>query len=94
MGIIVFGGGLAVQATGDVRHLMQSLSRTEGGQHATEHGIQLPAGFVDVHTDDGVIYVNPRQVAYVSDDAEMPEVEQGEGSVTRMPHGRIVRGRV
>ncbi len=36
----------------------------------------LPAGFVDVGTDDGVVYVNPSQVAYVRDEPDMPLVEQ------------------
>jgi hypothetical protein len=88
MGTIVFGGGAVVQVTGDAHNLMQSLSRTAGGQRASEHGRPLPAGFVDVHTADGVIYVNPLQVAYVYDEADMPEVEQAEGGIT-MPQGRI-----
>jgi hypothetical protein len=72
MGVIVFSGGHAIGATGDAHDLMQSLSRVAGGQRAQIAGRPLPTGFVDVHTDNGVVYVNPVQVAYVCDENERP----------------------
>ncbi len=68
MATIVFSGGAKLVCTGtDAHGMMGNLARTAGGQRASEHGIGLPPGFVDVHTDDGVRYVNPAQVAYVYD---------------------------
>lgn len=71
MAIIVFSDGAKLTCTStDAHGLMGNLSRTAGGQRASEHGNPLPSGFVDVHTEDGVRYVNPAQVAYVYDEAD------------------------
>jgi hypothetical protein len=48
--------------------MMGNLARTAGGQRASERGIPL-LGLRDVHTDDGVRYVNPAQVAYLYDES-------------------------
>jgi len=71
MATIVFSGGAELVCPGtDAHRMMGNLSRTAGGRRASEHGIPLPSGFVDVHTEDGVRYVNPAQVAYVYDDPD------------------------
>lgn len=50
---------------------MSNLSRTANESVASERGIPLPSGFVDLYTDSGVRHVNPAQVAYVCDDAPL-----------------------
>jgi hypothetical protein len=78
---IVFSGGerIEVRMT-DAQVLMQSLNRVVAGRAQTASG-PLPAGWLDVETEDGdVVYVNPAQVAYVRDAAEIPVVEQTEGT--------------
>ncbi len=68
MATIVFSGVATLLCAGtDAHGMMGNLPRTAGGQRASERGIPLPSGFVDVHTDDGIRYVNPAQVAYVYD---------------------------
>lgn len=70
MAYIVFSGGETLECPGaDAHGLMRNLSRIADGSVASEHGVALPPGFVDVHTERGVRYVNPAQVAYVCDEA-------------------------
>lgn len=65
---IVFGDGAkSVRVPGlDAHGLMQNLERVSRGGVQTPTG-PLPAGGADVETGEGVIYVNPAQVAYVRD---------------------------
>jgi hypothetical protein len=64
---IIFGGGerLVVPA-GDAESVIESLNRCRGGPIRIPGG-QLAAGWVDVLSMDGVVLVNPDQVAYVRD---------------------------
>lgn len=56
-------------------------------------GRPLPAGFVDVETDNGLVYVNPSQVAYVRDEPEMPQVDATRHTLSGL-EGRQARGRL
>ncbi len=74
---IVFGDGqtLAVPAS-DARELLETLSRVGFGA-PTPTG-PLPPGWASVETENGFVYVNPSQVAYVSDGDEYFEVRFGD----------------
>ena len=65
---IVFGGGetLEVPST-DAHGLMLNLGRAARGERIQTATGPIPLGFVDVETPDGIVYVNPVQVAYVRD---------------------------
>ena len=90
--IIVFSGGERVEVpSSDAAGVMTALIHQGVRDTETATGVQVPAGFADFDTDDGIVYVRPDQVAYVRDEPEMPEVEQTQGSI-HMPEGRIVRG--
>lgn len=71
---MVFSGGHRVEVIGaDAETLIQNLSRAAHGQvRAPGSPYPLAEGWVDVQTKDGVILVNPGQVAYVRD---VPEHE-------------------
>jgi hypothetical protein len=69
MPTIVFSAGATLSCSASDAHgMMGNLARTAGGQRASERGIPL-LGLRDVHTDDGVRYVNPAQVAYLYDES-------------------------
>jgi hypothetical protein len=66
MATVFFGGGGSIEATADARVLIELFSAVaRGEQRGMEHGRPLPIGYVAVHTDDGAIFVNVSQVAYV-----------------------------
>lgn len=51
MATIVFSGGAELVCPGtDAHGMLGNLSRTAGGQRASEHGIPLPSGFLDTST--------------------------------------------
>jgi hypothetical protein len=78
MGVITFGGGATLEAMGDAETLTRNLGQVAGGRQVSVQGRALPAGFVQVQTHDGPVYVNPLQVAYVRDEAEMPQAESSD----------------
>jgi len=60
MATIVFSGGAELLCTGtDANGMMRNLARTADGDRASERGVPLPSGFLDVHTEDGIRYINP-----------------------------------
>jgi hypothetical protein len=65
---IVFGGGerLRVSAS-DAESLVQNLNRAREDQPVSTPSGPIAIGWVDVQTDEGVVLVNPDQVAYVCD---------------------------
>lgn len=65
--IIVFSDNLEVQVPNeDSETLLQMLAATSRGDVRDQR--QRPLTFTRVTTPDGVVYVNPVQVAYVRDD--------------------------
>jgi hypothetical protein len=65
---LVFSGGERVSVVGtNAETLTVSLNRAKEGSIRLANGSQLGDGWIDVQTDDGVILVNPAQVAYVRD---------------------------
>jgi hypothetical protein len=67
---IVFSGGERVEVpAANAEVLMQTLNSAREGRRQTPSG-PLPSGWIDVETRQGVIYVNPGQVAYVRDKPE------------------------
>ena len=80
---IVFSGGACVQVPAtDAVGLINNLNRVRDGVSVNTPTGALPAGWVDVATEAGVIYVNPAQVAYVRDTSDMPQVEETPGSLS------------
>lgn len=67
---IVFSGGHRVRVTtGNAEGLALTLNRPKQGQEIrSSRGAVLPPGWIEIETDDeGVIVVNPDQVAYIRD---------------------------
>jgi hypothetical protein len=65
---MVFSGGERVSVVGtNAETLTLTLNRVKEGPIRLVGGGQLGEGWIDVQTDDGVILVNPAQVAYVRD---------------------------
>jgi hypothetical protein len=68
---LVFSGGEKVSVVGtNAETLTLNLNRAKDGPVRMTSGVHLGEGWVDVQTDNGVILVNPVQVAYVRDVAE------------------------
>ncbi len=64
---IVFSGGATVEVLeGNAAVLLQQVNRVREGPAATASG-PLPAGWLEITTKDGSVYVNTAQVAYVHD---------------------------
>jgi hypothetical protein len=67
---MVFSGGNRVQVLGtNAETCIRTLNRGLGGEEIRVPGSSSPLaqGWVDVQSDEGVILVNPRTVAYVRD---------------------------
>lgn len=72
---LVFSGGERVSVVGtNAETLTLTLNRVKEGPIRLVSGGQLGEGWVDIQTDDGVILVNPAQVAYVRDVEELAPV--------------------
>jgi len=66
---MVFSGGHRVRvATTNAEGLTVTLNRPKRGEAIrSARGSTLPPGWMEVETDEGPIFVNPDQVAYVQD---------------------------
>jgi len=62
---VVFGGGAELETTADPKGIVGLLGAIAGGERESDHGQLLPIGYAALHTDDGPVYVNASQVAYV-----------------------------
>lgn len=91
---LIFSGGHRVRVIGaDAESLIQNLGRaTQGAVKVPGSPYPLAEGWVDVQTEnEGVILVNPAQVAYVRDVDDMPQVEETAGKLSDL-EPRQVRG--
>jgi hypothetical protein len=82
---VVFSGGHRVRVIGaDAETLIQNLCRaSQGPVKVPGSPYPLAEGWVDVQTEDeGVVLVNPAQVAYVRDVEDMPQVEETAGNLS------------
>lgn len=81
---MVFSGGHRVRVIGaDAESLIQNLGRAAQGQVKVPGSpYPLAEGWVDVQTADGVILVNPAQVAYVRDVEDTPQAEEAKRSLS------------
>ncbi|HEV2773520.1 MAG TPA: hypothetical protein VGV57_11975 [Thermoleophilaceae bacterium] len=66
---IVFSGGAKVEDTRDAQILMQRVKDVGEGP-ASSQGGQLPIKWLEVETEDGLVYVNTAEIAYVRDKRE------------------------
>jgi exopolysaccharide biosynthesis predicted pyruvyltransferase EpsI len=72
---MVFSGGERVSVVGtNAETLTMTLNRVKESPIRLVGGGQLGEGWIDVQTDNGVILVNPAQVAYVRDVEESAPV--------------------
>lgn len=49
----------------------------------------MPPGWIEIQADDGIVLVNPDQVAYVLDVDDMPQVEQTTGSLSDLKPAQV-----
>lgn len=75
---LVFSGGHRVRVSGtNAEGLIQNLNRASRGEQIRPAGSPVPLaeGWADVQTEaEGVIFVNPSQVAYVHEGPEQEPV--------------------
>jgi hypothetical protein len=79
--IVFTGGHRVITSFADAKAIIRNLNRATVGPVQTPTG-WLAEGWVDIETDEGVIFVSPSQVAYVRDLEDMPEAEETRRSLS------------
>lgn len=65
MAKVIFGGSAELETTADPKAIVELLGAIAKGERGSDQGQPLPIGYAAIHTDDGPVYVNVSQVAYV-----------------------------
>lgn len=81
---MIFSGGHSVRvSTTNAEGLALTLNRPKQGQEIrSARGSILPPGWIEIQADEGIVLVNPDQVAYVRDVEDMPQVEETAGNLS------------
>lgn len=88
---MIFGGGHRVRvSTTNAEGLAMTLTRPKREQEIqSSRGSILPPGWIEIQADEGIVLVNPDQVAYVLDVDDMPQVEKTTGGLSDLKPAQV-----
>jgi hypothetical protein len=91
---MVFGGGHRIRvSTTNAEGLALTLNRPKHDREIrSARGSILPPGWIEIQADEGVVLVNPDQVAYVLGLDDMPQAEETTGGLSDLSPAQV-RGR-